>query len=57
MGQVTKNTFDITDGQVELIFDVQDTKNIDELWILDFEPYRFDEFALPVNELTGELGS
>nr|BAJ41227.1 egg coat matrix protein [Apostichopus japonicus] len=55
MGQVTKNTFDITDGQVELIFDVQDTKNIDELWILDFEPYRFDEFALPVNELTGEL--
>ena len=53
MGQVTKDVFDVQDGVVNLQLNVQDTQGIDEIWILDFQPYRFNIDAMPINEQIG----
>ncbi|XP_077992062.1 uncharacterized protein LOC144446183 [Glandiceps talaboti] len=55
MGQVFKEEFNVTLGQVQLELTVQDTDGIDELWVLDFQPFRFIQNALPVEANTGEL--
>ncbi|XP_071793026.1 uncharacterized protein [Asterias amurensis] len=55
MGQVTKDSFDVESGVVTLQLNVQDTEGIKEIWILDFQPYRFNIDAMPVNELDGQL--
>ncbi len=54
MGQVTKDTFDVENGVVTLQLNVQDTEGVDEIWILDFQPYRFNIDATPINELNGK---
>ncbi|XP_070539874.1 uncharacterized protein [Ptychodera flava] len=55
MGQVYKETFNVTMGQVDIELVVQDTGGVQEIWILDFQPFRFIQNALPVDEATGRL--
>ncbi|XP_038045401.1 uncharacterized protein LOC119719982 [Patiria miniata] len=55
MGQVTKDTFDVQSGNVTLQLNVQDTVGTMDFWLLDFQEYRFNLDALPVDESTGML--
>ena len=54
MGQVTKETFDVSTGSVSFTLNVEYTEGIKEFWIIDFEPYRYNVDQLPVNEATGQ---
>nr|XP_006815563.1 PREDICTED: uncharacterized protein LOC102804246 [Saccoglossus kowalevskii] len=57
MGKVTKDEFNVTNGVVDLKLNVQDTENVYEFWILDFQEFKFIQNAYPIDETTGNLVS
>nr|XP_006821829.1 PREDICTED: uncharacterized protein LOC102808840 isoform X2 [Saccoglossus kowalevskii] len=53
MGEVRVEQFTIDNGSVILDIAVENTQNQGELWILDFQPYLFDNSKPPVTSTNG----
>ncbi|XP_071946994.1 uncharacterized protein [Antedon mediterranea] len=57
MGQATLDNFNVDNGNLDLVINVENTATIPEYWLLDFEPYLMNMNRLPIVEATGRLNA